>query len=170
MFNANNYYMGFSSIEGTSLGKTKIYLVSYYIYNGRFLYFLQNEPNNDKEIALANDDKEKFLKKYRKRSVPQLKKAYSCKHKETHLFLEKEFHSSYAELHYHYCDECGSVDIRKVIHDKEKHEAVIKLKFANGSLNETEQEIKKLKEKIEKLEKEKICHKQDIEKLEKILQ
>lgn len=169
MFNANNYYMGFSSIERTSLGKEKFYLVSY-IYNGRFLYFLQNEPNNDKEIALANDDKEKFFKKYRKRSMLQLKKARSCKHKETHLILEKEFHGSYAEKKYHYCYECGSVDIRKVIHDKEKHEAVVKLKFANGSLNETEQEIKKLKEEIKELEKEKISHKQEIEKLEKILQ
>ena len=162
MFNANNYYMGFSL-------ETKFYIVSY-VYNGRFLYFIENTPNNDKEVALANDDKEKFFKKYRKRSVLQLKKAYSCKHKETHLFLEKEFHSSYAELHYHYCDECGSVDIRKVLHDKEKHEAVINLKFANSNLAEAEQEIKELKEKIEKLEKEKISHRQEIEKLEKILQ
>lgn len=163
MFNANKYYMGFSL-------KTKFYIVSY-VYNGRFLYFIENTPNNDKEIALANDDKEKFLKKYRKRSVLQLKKAHSCKHKETHLFFEKELHNSpYAELHYHYCDECGSVDIRKTIHDKEKYEAVINLKFANASLDETEQEIKELKEKIEKLEKEKICYEQNIETLEKILQ
>lgn len=162
MFNANKYYSGFSSIERTSLGDTKFYLVSY-IYNGKFLHFIQNAPNNEKEVALANDDKKKFFKKYRKRSMLQLKKAYSCKHKETHLFLEKEFHSSYAELKYHYCYECGSVDIRKVIHDKEKHEAVIKLKFANANLGETEQKIKKLKEEIE-------SHRQDIEKLEKILQ
>lgn len=162
MFNANNYYMGFSL-------ETKFYIVSY-IYKGRFLYFIENTPNNDKEIALANDDKKNFFKKYRKRSVLQLKKAYSCKHKETHLFLEKEFHSSYAELHYHYCDECGSVDIRKVIHDKKKHEAVIKFKFASGRLEETRQKIQELKKEVERLEKEEATRWQEVKKINEILQ
>lgn len=168
MFNANIYYTGFSSIANTTLGESKFYLVSYF-YIDKYLYFIQNVPNTHKEEKLARKCMEEFITKYRKRSRVELKKAYSCKHENTHLILSKEFHSEYAELNYHFCFNCNSVDIRETIRDKEKHEAVVKLKFTKASLDETEKEIKKLKEDIEELEKEKRCHKQDIEKLEKIL-
>lgn len=169
MFNANKYYVGFSDLERTNLSKSRFYLVDYF-YKGKFLYFIQDAPNSDKELHLTYENMEKFFKKYRKRSMVQLKKAHSCKHEKTHLFLQEGFHSPYAQLNYHFCYECGSVDIREVIHDKEKHEAVINLKFASGNLNETRQEIKELKEEIKRLEKEEVSHYQEVKKFNEILQ